>query len=114
MRPIRPLVRYHGGKWKLAPWIISHLPRHRALRTRAQAYRHEMTDADHEALDSALIGLRGMVVLSGYRCDLYDRLYATWPRVDVAAQADGAKARVESLWLSPNAVKQPTLLDGPC
>jgi len=26
---MRPLVRYHGGKWKLAPWIISHLPRHR-------------------------------------------------------------------------------------
>lgn len=27
--PSRPLVRYHGGKWKLAPWIISHFPEHR-------------------------------------------------------------------------------------
>ncbi len=26
----RPLLRYHGGKWKLAPWIISHFPPHRA------------------------------------------------------------------------------------
>lgn len=25
----RPIVRYHGGKWKLAPWIISHFPAHR-------------------------------------------------------------------------------------
>ena len=25
----RPIVRYHGGKWKLAPWIISRLPSHR-------------------------------------------------------------------------------------
>jgi len=25
----RPLVRYHGGKWKLAPWILSHFPQHR-------------------------------------------------------------------------------------
>ena len=25
----RPLVRYHGGKWKLAPWIISRFPEHR-------------------------------------------------------------------------------------
>jgi DNA adenine methylase len=25
----RPLVRYHGGKWMLAPWIISNLPKHR-------------------------------------------------------------------------------------
>ena len=25
----RPVLRYHGGKWKLAPWIISHFPPHR-------------------------------------------------------------------------------------
>lgn len=25
----RPLVRYHGGKWRLADWIISHFPQHR-------------------------------------------------------------------------------------
>lgn len=25
----RPLLRYHGGKWKLSPWIISHFPKHR-------------------------------------------------------------------------------------
>ncbi len=25
----RPIVRYHGGKWLLAPWIISHFPDHR-------------------------------------------------------------------------------------
>lgn len=24
----RPIVRYHGGKWKLAPWILQHLPPH--------------------------------------------------------------------------------------
>jgi DNA adenine methylase len=25
----RPILRYHGGKFKLAPWIISHFPEHR-------------------------------------------------------------------------------------
>lgn len=25
----RPALRYHGGKWKDAKWIISHFPRHR-------------------------------------------------------------------------------------
>jgi DNA adenine methylase len=29
LTPTRPIIRYHGGKWKLAPWIISHFPRHR-------------------------------------------------------------------------------------
>ena len=34
MRPVpdapeRPALRYHGGKWRLAAWIISHFPEHR-------------------------------------------------------------------------------------
>jgi DNA adenine methylase len=28
-KPTRPLLRYHGGKWKLAPWVIDHFPPHR-------------------------------------------------------------------------------------
>jgi site-specific DNA-adenine methylase len=29
-RPLsRPLLRWHGGKWRLAPWIIGHFPPHR-------------------------------------------------------------------------------------
>lgn len=24
-----PVIRYHGGKWRLANWIISHFPPHR-------------------------------------------------------------------------------------
>lgn len=27
--PTRPVLRSHGGKWRLAPWIISHFPEHR-------------------------------------------------------------------------------------
>lgn len=27
--PTRPVMRYHGGKWLLAPWIISHFPPHK-------------------------------------------------------------------------------------
>lgn len=29
MSPTRPALRWHGGKWILAPWIISHFPVHR-------------------------------------------------------------------------------------
>ncbi|MDQ0132622.1 DNA adenine methylase [Neorhizobium galegae] len=29
MTPSRPVLRYLGGKWRLAPWIISHFPAHR-------------------------------------------------------------------------------------
>ena len=27
--PTRPVMRYHGGKWRIAPWIIAHFPAHR-------------------------------------------------------------------------------------
>lgn len=27
--PTRPVLRWHGGKWILAPWIIAHFPKHR-------------------------------------------------------------------------------------
>ncbi len=29
MTATRPVLRYHGGKWMLAPWIIEHFPPHR-------------------------------------------------------------------------------------
>jgi DNA adenine methylase len=29
IEPTRPLLRWHGGKWLLAPWIIGHFPKHR-------------------------------------------------------------------------------------
>jgi len=27
-KPTRPVLRYHGGKWRIAPWIISFFPHH--------------------------------------------------------------------------------------
>lgn len=27
--PSRPVLRWHGGKWRLAPWIIGHFPHHK-------------------------------------------------------------------------------------
>ncbi len=29
MKVERPALRWHGGKWRLAPWIIGHMPEHR-------------------------------------------------------------------------------------
>ena len=67
-----------------------------------KSYKHEMDDAQHHNLAAILRALQGPVILSGYRCDLYDELYADWHRIDCKAHADGARDRIESLWLSPN------------
>lgn len=29
LTPTRPVLRWHGGKWLLAPWIIGYFPKHR-------------------------------------------------------------------------------------
>ena len=64
-------------------------------------YRFEMTDLEHEELAGILHGLDGMVVVSGYPCDLYNDLFSGWARTDKTALADGASPRTECLWINP-------------
>lgn len=67
-------------------------------------YRHEMSDHQHKELAEVLRRLRGMVVLSAYPCDLYDReLYPDWRRFEISSMADGARRRTEVLHLNPAA-----------
>jgi DNA adenine methylase len=66
-------------------------------------YAHEMTDAQHEELAQALRGVAGMVVLSGYHGDLYERLYGPWRRVERETRADGGGERLEVLWFNERA-----------
>lgn len=66
-------------------------------------YRHEMTDAEHEQLLEALDQVQAMVALSGYSSPLYDRHLmggGGWRRIEAVAYADGARLRLEVLWLN--------------
>ncbi|CAM2143739.1 DNA adenine methylase [Pararobbsia alpina] len=72
-----------------------------STRDKGADYRFELTDNDHRLLACAMRGARGMVAISGYRSDLYDDVFAGWVRSDRLTRADGARARVESLWMNP-------------
>ena len=66
------------------------------------AYEYEMSDEDHIELFEVLASIRGRAVLSGYRTDLYDRLYREWRRVDAPERNANSvqKPRQESIWMN--------------
>jgi DNA adenine methylase len=97
------IIRTHDGAKTLhyvdPPYVSS-------TRDRGADYRHEMDDAAHVALADFLKSLSGFVILSGYASPLYDSLYENWRRHEREALADGARKRLEVLWISPNCPKE--------
>jgi DNA adenine methylase len=68
----------------------------------SNAYAYEMTDDQHRELAEVLRSIKGMVALSGYRCDLMDKLYGDWRQVTAPAKhAHSIKQlREETLWMN--------------
>lgn len=101
-KPAAEVIAQHDGSETLfycdPPYV--HATRALDVMHGERGYAHELTDADHEALRAQLAAVRGMVVLSGYHGELYDRLYGDWPRLATAALADGAAPRTEVLWFN--------------
>lgn len=59
---MRPALRYYGGKWKIAPWVISHFPPHRiyleafcggasVLLRKPRVYGEVLNDLDGEVVN---------------------------------------------------------------
>jgi DNA adenine methylase len=68
-----------------------------------KGYVHELTEEDHKQLAWFLKRSPAKVVLSGYRCDLYDRLYCDWRRDEKKTNANGqrgAVSRTEVIWMN--------------
>lgn len=70
----------------------------------SKMYKHEMDDDQHIELAHILNNLQGMVILSGYDSQLYKQLYAGWRHKTRGVTTNGKGQRVESIWLSPNAI----------
>jgi DNA adenine methylase len=68
----------------------------------SKAYGFEMTDGEHEELAECLHSAKGAVAVSGYRCQLMERLYGDWIRVDANTRlCNSSKGeRMESVWVN--------------
>lgn len=59
------------------------LPYVKTTRTNnSTAYRNEMSDDDHREVAKACNEAKGVVMVSGYRSDLYDEIFAGWHTIE--------------------------------
>lgn len=117
-RVTRPVLRYHGGKWRLAPWIIQHFPPHRTyvepyggaasvLMRKPRSYAEVYNDLDGEVCSlfrvlrepASAVELRRLVALTPFARDEFALSYV--PSPDPIEY--GARKRTEVLWLNPAA-----------
>ena len=69
-------------------------------RRTSDCYRFEMSDEQHAEMVRVLHELKGMIVLSGYSSEMYEAEFSGWHRYERPSLADGARPRVEVLWLN--------------
>lgn len=80
-------------------------PYHPITRTAKAVYDHEMSDQDHRDLLDLVLASRAKVMLSGYRCPLYDDVLRDWNRADKdvanhSGQGRTKARRTESIWMN--------------
>lgn len=68
-----------------------------STRTSRKRYKYEMTDNDHKLLLKLLKSLNCMVILSGYRSNIYENELSDWFSLDFQAMTRGG-VRTETVW----------------
>lgn len=67
-------------------------------RRSGKLYRHEMSDDDHRRLLELICRSKARIVLSGYRCELYDKALCEWHKDTIESQTTSTEKATETLW----------------
>jgi DNA adenine methylase len=100
-RPAIDVIRQHDGPRTLIYCDPPYPSEARKPRQARNYGEYELSDEEHRELAAVLHECKGMALVSGYPCPLYETLYDDWQMVTRTAYADGAQKRTEALWLSP-------------
>jgi len=76
------------------PYVMATRKSQRAI------YRHEFTDQQHHELLTVLRAVPALVMLSGYRCPMYDAALSRWRSIDYPTLTRGGSWAIETLWLN--------------
>nr|WP_294507106.1 DNA adenine methylase [uncultured Rhodopila sp.] len=98
-RPAVDVIRLYDSKDTL---FYCDPPYLHTTRGDSNAYGFEMDEEQHRDLAAALRRLEGKAAISGYRCDLMDRLYKGWRRFDADEKHCHSikQLRQESVWMN--------------
>ena len=103
-RPALEVIRQHNGENVLIYADPPYMKRTR--NAHGDSYHYEMSDADHKELLQSLVAHTGMVVLSGYDSELYNKTLQGWHKEIKATQAERGAKRMECLWLNPSCAER--------
>lgn len=108
-RPALEVIEHNNGPEIL---IYADPPYVKSTRTlNGDQYRFEMTDDDHVRLLDVLKKHSGMVMLSGYDCEMYRDMLAGWRMECIRTKAERGVPRTECLWMNEACIdRQPQLL----
>jgi DNA adenine methylase len=98
-RPALDVIRLYDTSDTLFYCDPPYLPE---TRGDSKAYGFEMDQEQHRVLATALHRINGKAAVSGYRCDLMDRLYKGWRRYDATEKRCHSikQIRQECVWMN--------------
>nr|WP_202798137.1 DNA adenine methylase [Methanocella conradii] len=98
-RPAIEVIRLYDSKDTL---FYCDPPYPHESRGDVKSYKYEMSEEEHLRLADVLHGVKGKVAISGYHCELMDRLYNDWKCIEEPVKNCHSikKPRREVLWVN--------------
>jgi len=98
-RPATDIIRLYDGPGTL---FYCDPPYLHQTRGDSKAYGFEMDEEQHRELAAALRRIKGKAAVSGYRCELMDKLYKGWRRFDADEKHCHSikQLRQECVWMN--------------